>query len=263
LIQPEDDAIDSGRDAMTAPVYRWKGDRYSSHAVILARLGEGRGRRALDAGAADGFLAERLTANGWVVTAIERDPDLAGRARDKCDQVVVADLAYAAPLLAGPFDAIVCGDVLEHLSDPLGVLTALNRALADDGTIVASVPNVAHLWIRLQLLAGRFDYADRGILDRTHLRFFTRRTFVDLLERAGLVVHELSTTPVPLPLIVPERWHGGWLQALHAASARAARWWERGLGYQFVAVCRARRHAAGTPRAGARLERPNSPPGMA
>jgi len=260
VIQPEDDTIGAGRDAVSAPLYRLKGDRYSSHALILARLGDGRGRRALDAGAADGFLAERLTARGWVVTAVERDPELAARARDKCEQVVVADLAYAAPLLSGPFDAIVYGDVLEHLIEPLGVLTTLNRALAEEGTIIASVPNVAHLWVRLQLLAGRFDYTDRGILDRTHLRFFTRRTFVDLLERAGLIVDELSATPVPLPLIVPERWHGGWLETLHAASARAARWWERGLGYQFVAVCRPRRHPAATPRPALRLERPSGPP---
>ncbi len=223
-----------------APPYRWKGDPYSSHAVILDRLGAGRGRRVLDAGAADGFLSERLTARGWQVTAVERDPEQATRARDKCQALVVADLAEAAPLVGGPFDAIVYGDVLEHLSDPLAVLTALNRTLGPGGVVIASVPNVAHLWVRLLLLTGRFDYADRGILDRTHLRFFTRRTFLDLLARAGLAVEELRTTPAPLPLVVPERLHGAWLRALHAASAAAARSWTTGLAYQFVAVCRPR-----------------------
>jgi 2-polyprenyl-3-methyl-5-hydroxy-6-metoxy-1,4-benzoquinol methylase len=217
--------------------YQLKRDSYSSHAVILSRLGEGRGRRALDVGAADGYLSELLTARGWTVTALERDPALAARARGRCKEVVVADLEEAAPRLDGPFDAIVCGDVLEHLTDPLRVLTSLTRALAPGGTVVVSVPNVAHLWVRLSLLLGRFEYADRGILDRTHLRFFTRRTFLRFLREAGLEPRELCVTPVPLPLVVPERLHGGWLRALHAAGALAARAWPGGLAYQFVAVC--------------------------
>jgi 2-polyprenyl-3-methyl-5-hydroxy-6-metoxy-1,4-benzoquinol methylase len=224
---------------MSGSRYRLKDDPHSSHSVILARLGEGRGRKALDVGAADGFLSERLTAQGWSVTALERDPALAARAHGRCKEVVVADLEAAPPLLHGPFEAIVYGDVLEHLSDPRGALEALDRTLAPGGTVIVSVPNVAHLWVRLSLLLGRFDYADRGILDRTHLRFFTRRTLVAFLREAGLEVSELAVTPVPLPLVVPEAWHGAWLRGLHGLSARAARGWPGGLAYQFVAVCRA------------------------
>lgn len=224
---------------MTSP-YRLKDDPHSSHSVILARLGDGRGRKALDVGAADGFLAERLTARGWSVTAIERDAELAARARGRCKEVVVADLEAAPPRLHGPFDAIVYGDVLEHLSDPRGALLALDRTLAPGGTVIVSVPNVAHLWVRLSLLLGRFDYADRGILDRSHLRFFTRRTLLAFLQGAGLTVTELAVTPVPLPLVVPTRWHGRWLPRVHALSAGAAKGWPGGLAYQFVAVCRVR-----------------------
>ena len=225
---------------MSVSPYRLKDDPHSSHSVILSRLGEGRGRKALDVGAADGFLAERLTAQGWSVTALERDPELAARARGRCKEVVVADLESAPPLLDGPFDAIVYGDVLEHLSDPGAVLRALNQTLAPGGTVIVSVPNVAHVWVRLSLLVGRFDHADRGILDRTHLRFFTRRTLLELLRGAGLGVVELAVTPVPLPLVVPPRWHGRWLAGVHALSAGAARGWPGGLAYQLVAVCRAR-----------------------
>src|SRR5215813_10329262 len=160
---------------MTASVYQLKSDPHSSHAVILSRLGDGRGRRALDVGAADGFLAELLTRKGWEVTALERDPAQAAKARGRCHEVIVADLDAAAPKLAGLFEAIVYRDVLEHLTDPLPVLVAINRSLAPAGRVVVSVPNVAHLWVRLQLLRGRWNYDDRGILDRTHLRFFTRR----------------------------------------------------------------------------------------
>ena len=223
---------------MSDSPYQLKSDPYSSHAVILSRLGDGHGRRALDVGAADGFLAELLTRQGWQVTALERDPAQAAKARGRCHEVIVADLDQAAPRLQGFFDAIVYGDVLEHLNDPLPVLVALDRALAAGGRVMVSVPNVAHLWVRLSLALGRWNYADRGILDRTHLRFFTKRTFAALLRDAGLSVEELVATPVPLPLVVPPRLHGPVLDAIHALSAGAARAWKGGLAYQFVAVCR-------------------------
>ena len=223
---------------MSDSPYRFNRDGHSSHAYILRALGEGRGRRALDVGAASGFLTNRLAEQGWRVTALERDPALAAQVGRAAERVVVADLDAGAPEVGGPFEAIVYGDVLEHLTDPLAALTGLNRTLAHDATVVVSVPNVAHLWVRLNLLAGRWQYQDRGILDRTHLRFFTRRTLLDLLTRAGLVVTDLAVTPVPLPLVVPERLHGWWLDAVHAASATAARGWPGGLAYQFVATCR-------------------------
>jgi len=222
---------------MSGSPYQLKSDPHSSHAVILRRLGEGRGRCALDVGAADGFLAELLTRQGWQVTALERDPAQAAKARGRCHEVIVADLDEAAPRIEGAFAAIVYGDVLEHLGDPLPVLVALNRSLAPGGCVIVSVPNVAHLWVRLSLLLGRWDYAERGILDRTHLRFFTRRSFLRFLGDAGLDLEELITTPVPLPLLVPPRFHGGVLDAIYGLSAGAARIWKGGLGYQFVAVC--------------------------
>jgi 2-polyprenyl-3-methyl-5-hydroxy-6-metoxy-1,4-benzoquinol methylase len=223
---------------MSGSVYQLKSDPHSSHAVILRRLGEGQGRRALDVGAADGFLAELLTRQGWQVTALERDPAQAAKARGRCHEVIVADLDEAAPRLEGSFDAIVYGDVLEHLSDPLPVLVSLNRSLGPGGRVIVSVPNVAHLWVRLSLLLGRWEYADRGILDRTHVRFFTRQSFARFLGDAGLTIEELVATPVPLPLVVPTRFHGGVLDAVHGLSAGAARIWKGGLAYQLVAVCR-------------------------
>jgi 2-polyprenyl-3-methyl-5-hydroxy-6-metoxy-1,4-benzoquinol methylase len=223
---------------VTAVGYRLKDDRHSSHALILGALGEGGGRRLLDVGAADGFLAEQLTARGWEVTALERDAARAAAARGKCREVLVVDLERETPAVDGPFEAAVYGDVLEHLSDPLGVMRRLHGLLAPGASVIASVPNVAHLWIRLSLLFGRFEYGDRGILDGTHLRFFTRPTFLGLLARAGLEVRDLRVTPVPLPLVIPERLHGAWLEALHGLGAAAARLWPGGLAYQFVAVCR-------------------------
>jgi 2-polyprenyl-3-methyl-5-hydroxy-6-metoxy-1,4-benzoquinol methylase len=214
--------------------YTLKADPHSSHSVILGWLGDGQGRRLLDVGAADGLLSRHLTARGWKVTGLEADPAAAAAGAAHCERMVVADLDEAIPDLDGRFDAIVCGDVLEHLAQPARALRALAAALAPGGAAVVSVPNVAHLWMRLSLLAGRFEYAERGILDRTHLRFFTERSLRALVGEAGLAVTRATVTPLPLYQVVPERYHGAALAAVHGASAAAARALPRLLGYQFV-----------------------------
>jgi SAM-dependent methyltransferase len=216
--------------------YTLKADPYSSHSVMLDWLAEGHGRRLLDVGAADGLLGRLLTQRGWRVTGLEADPDAAQAGAGSCERMLVADLNQDLPEVDGPFDAIVYGDVLEHLIDPGRVLVGLGRALAPGGVVVVSLPNVAHLWMRLSLLAGRFEYADRGILDRTHLRFFTRRSLRVLLHGAGLRTVRETATPVPLYQVVPPRWHSAPLALAHAASAAAARTLPRLLGYQSVVL---------------------------
>jgi 2-polyprenyl-3-methyl-5-hydroxy-6-metoxy-1,4-benzoquinol methylase len=238
-------AIDAGPEDheqvdKATPRYTLKADRFSSHSVILDWLAEGHGGRLLDVGAADGLLSRHLTERGWKVTGIEADPAMAAAGAPHCERMLVADLNRGVPALDGAFDTIVCGDVLEHLADPSTVLRTLVGSLARGGDVLVSVPNVAHLWVRLSLLAGRFDYADRGILDRTHLRFFTRRTLDDLLAAAGLDVVRRTATPVPLYQVVAPRWHGRALATAHAVSAAAARTLPRVLGYQFIVHARRR-----------------------
>jgi 2-polyprenyl-3-methyl-5-hydroxy-6-metoxy-1,4-benzoquinol methylase len=216
--------------------YTLKPDPHSSHSVMLAWLGEGHGRRLLDVGAADALLSRHLTEVGWKVTGIEADPALAEAGRTYCERMVVSDLDRDLPDFDTSFDAIVYGDVLEHLVEPLRTVQGLNRWLAPGGRVVVSVPNVAHLLIRLSLLVGRFDYFDRGILDRTHLRFFTDRSLRRLLGAAGLVIVRRTATAVPLYQVVPVAWHGWVLDAVHAVSAAFSRMFPRLLGYQFVVV---------------------------
>jgi SAM-dependent methyltransferase len=218
--------------------YLLKRDRYSSHSVILSYLQDGRGKRLLDVGAAQGDMAQLLAHRGYEVTAVEGDPGLAAIARTKCSNVVVANLDEPIADWGGPFDVLVYGDVLEHLKDPLTVLININRQLKPDGVVVVSVPNSAHAWVRLQMLVGRFDYAERGILDKTHLRFFTLKSFHRLLEEAGLQLVQLRTTPAPLPLVIPERYHGSTLNAMHRLNAWMARNWRTMFAYQFVALTR-------------------------
>jgi 2-polyprenyl-3-methyl-5-hydroxy-6-metoxy-1,4-benzoquinol methylase len=215
-------------------------DPYSSHSVILRLVGEGKGKRLLDVGSAQGVLARRFRERGFEVTCIEGDPKLAELGRALCDEMIVADLDNEPPKLKGQFDVIVYGDILEHLKMPGALQMSLNKYLKPDGFVVISVPNIAHLFVRLNLLFGRFEYMERGILDRTHLRFLTRKTFRRLLEEMGLEVEQLLATPVPLLLIVPTRYHGGWLRALHGLNALLARGWKTMFGYQLVAVARPR-----------------------
>src|SRR5438309_2529590 len=221
---------------VASPRYVLKPDPHSSHSVILRWLGEGRGRRLLDVGAADGLLSRQLTERGWRVTAIEGDPALAQAGARHCGRMITVNLDREIPVGEGPVDVIVYGDVLEHLVDPLRVLVELDRSLGPGGFVIISVPNVAHLWIHLLLLVGRFDYLDRGILDQSHLRFFTERSLRAMLADAGLDITRFTATPAPLYQILPKSWHKPWVAATHAINARIARSARRILGYQFIVL---------------------------
>ena len=222
--------------SVPSPRYVLKPDPHSSHSVILRWLGEGRGRKLLDVGAADGLLSRRLTELGWRVTAIEGDPALAQAGARYCERMITLNLDREIPVGEGPFDVIVYGDVLEHLVDPLRILVELDRSLAPGGFVVISVPNIAHLWIRLLLLFGRFDYLDRGILDHSHLRFFTERSLRAMLADAGLLIERFTATPAPLYQILPVSWHRRWVAATHSINAVIARKVPRLLGYQFIVL---------------------------
>jgi SAM-dependent methyltransferase len=102
--------------------------------------------------------------------------------------------------LSGPFDAAIFGDVLEHLRDPWAALEATSELLAPGARVIASIPNIAHWSARLELLRGRFPYAESGLFDATHLRFFTRRSALELAERAGYRVEREQFARGPLPL---------------------------------------------------------------
>src|SRR2546425_1387758 len=221
---------------VASPRYMLKPDPHSSHSVILRWLGEGRGRRLLDVGAADGLLSRQLTERGWRVTAIEGDPALAQAGARHCGRMITVNLDREIPVGEGPFDVIVYGDVLEHLVDPLRVVVERDRSLAPGGFVIISVPNIAHLWIRLLLLVGHFDYLDRGILDHSHLRFFTERSLRAMVADAGLDITRFTATPAPLYQILPESWHKPWVAATHAINATIARNVPRLLGYQFMVL---------------------------
>jgi 2-polyprenyl-3-methyl-5-hydroxy-6-metoxy-1,4-benzoquinol methylase len=130
------------------------------------------------------------------------DPRAARQAEQICERVWVGDLERLDVGELGSYRVILFGDTLEHLVDPAELLRRLRPKLESDGVLVVSIPNVANWTMRLRLLAGRWTYTERGILDRTHLRFFNKRTAVALLQDAGFdVIRVQAAVPVPLATV--------------------------------------------------------------
>jgi 2-polyprenyl-3-methyl-5-hydroxy-6-metoxy-1,4-benzoquinol methylase len=170
-------------------------DKNTSHALIAEAVGHD--KRVLDVGCAAGDFAEVLAGRGCAVTGIELDPEAARQAERHCERVIVGDVEHpdtVNELDEGSFDVVVFGDVLEHLKDPLTALKRLKPSLKPEGYAVASIPNVAHGSVRLALLQGRFRYRTLGLLDETHLRFFTRQSVERLFGDAGFLITDLKRT---------------------------------------------------------------------
>lgn len=204
-------------------------DPYSAHGRLLKHA-EG-ARTVLDVGCSAGGLAGVLVARGAVVDGIEFDPEAALEARSVCRTVLSGDLeAMELALPESEYDVALLGDIVEHLRDPAAVLRRLRPHLKPGGRIVVSTPNIANWSMRLLHLAGRWDYADRGIMDRTHLRFFTHRTVRRMVEEGGFEVLEVDIT-CPIPVLRGGRVSG----AAHWLGRR----WKNLLAYQFIVVGRA------------------------
>lgn len=180
----------------------------SAHSLAIGAVVPG--SDVLDIGAADGSVARVLKKLGCRVWGIEADKIAAEEAALACEAVVVGDVeAMDLPEALGGkrFDVVLLLDVLEHLRDPAAVLSSIKGVLAPKGYAVASIPNVAHVAVRLQLLKGRFTYTDTGLLDRTHLRFFDRASVGELLLSAGfqafddiVVRSRVHETEIPVEL---------------------------------------------------------------
>ena len=157
----------------------------------------GTGKRVVEFGCSTGYVSRILKERGCYVVGIEVDPDAAARAREVCDRVKVGDLDeldLASELGGETFDVGLFGEVLEHLKYPQRVLMQTRQLLAPGGYVVVSVPNIAHASIRLALLRGEFNYEEMGILDDTHLKYYTRKSIVELLEGCGFMINELDWT---------------------------------------------------------------------
>ena len=159
-------------------------------------------RRVLDVGCATGELARALKRRGDVeVVGIEREPAYAAEARRHCDAVLEGDAEAIAGRDLGRFDCLVAADVLEHLVDPWSALAAYATMLDPGCRAIVSLPNAAHWTTFARLAGGRWPRLPEGIHDATHLRWFTLRDAIELLEGASLRVEHVTRRPWVL-------WHG-------------------------------------------------------
>jgi 2-polyprenyl-3-methyl-5-hydroxy-6-metoxy-1,4-benzoquinol methylase len=165
-------------------------DPASTHSKVVSLVPPA--TRVLEFGCATGYMSKVLKDRlGCTVVGVEIDPEAAALAEQHAERVIVGDaekIDYAAELAGEEFDVVLLADVLEHLKEPADVLRRVRPFVAENGVVVASIPNIAHASVRLALLGGEFRYREWGLLDDTHLRFFTRASIQDLFEETGYVI---------------------------------------------------------------------------
>jgi len=183
--------------------YPIKQSRYSSH--YYAQQLTGANHEVLDIGCGEGFLAVELAKNGNRVTGVDALPEAAKSAA--LNDYYSADLddgldGVVRRLNGKRFDRILLLDILEHLRNPGRILEQCHQLVEKNGQVIVSVPNIANIHTRLLLMFGKFDYTERGLLDRTHVRFYTRKTARAMLEQAGyrIVAQRMAVVPIELAL---------------------------------------------------------------
>lgn len=218
-------------------VYTFKDFDGSSHRILMDMIGRhaARGGTLLDLGAAGGELGASLRDRFDRTIGFEYNVDCAGTLGSCFDQVVIADLEKVKRLPSN-VDAIVLADVLEHLRSPTHVLGLVRESLAPDGRAFISVPNIANITVRLGLLFGVFEYRDRGILDSTHLRFYTKRTIRREIENAGFRILEVRGSSVPIRLIIGNFTPEPILRAGERVLSWMTRLWRGLFAYQIILV---------------------------
>src|SRR5581483_7796174 len=226
---------------------------------LLRLWGSRTGLDVLDVGCGFATTSQEIQKRGNRVTGIESSAEAIAVARTRIGEVIESDLQRAVLSAGRTFDVIIFADVLEHLAWPVGVLRRYTELLKPGGTVIVSLPNVGLWSVRLALLFGRFRYQDTGVLDRTHLRFFTRGSAVEMLREAGLEPVRRTFNPGLMRPFVPlaKRLLGGgdaggpssileskpyriYLKAFYPAERVAARLWPGMLAFQMVFEARRR-----------------------
>lgn len=215
--------------------YPIKESRHSSHSYFLSAAGSN--QRVLELGCGEGFFSEKLAQRGNAVTGVDalENPKHACSMEDYLRADLSRGLGAALePLRRKRFDKILMMDVLEHLERPEKVLADCLTLMTEQTQALISVPNVANITVRLSLLFGVFRYTERGILDKTHLRFYTRGTARRLLREAGYEVTREDVTVMPLELVFGWRHDHPLMRLLNGVLYAATRLMPGLLGYQLI-----------------------------
>lgn len=214
-------------------------DPYSSHSKIYSKIWKQlQGARVLELGVGDTSLTRKMVENGAIVDAIEIDPRSAELAEIYCQRVYQSNLEDLKNIgLSDEYDIVLAVDVLEHLKEPEHVLYKIKDYVKKDGLLIVCLPNVANLYVRINLLFGRFPYHTKGILDKTHLHFYTLNSAKSMLTKTGWVVFEKDVTSIPAGIVFPFllRKKLLWLIGLLHAITKVMKCL---LAYQWIFYCR-------------------------
>jgi 2-polyprenyl-3-methyl-5-hydroxy-6-metoxy-1,4-benzoquinol methylase len=223
--------------------YEYKPSPNSSHGLVLDLVPDVVPLRILDVGCGPGWVAAELRRRGHHVTGVDLIAD--DGIDERTDRFVTADVEQGLPDDVGEgYDVVIAADVIEHVRNPDDLLADLAGRMDPRGRIIASVPNFAHWYPRARVAAGLFDYDQRGILDRTHVRFFTRRSFRRVLASTGLEVASEAYAGLPLDVLGV----GGALgTAVSAIDGVARRVWPTMFAYQFVVTLQTAPHLLDPP----------------
>jgi SAM-dependent methyltransferase len=209
--------------------YQLKPNEDSSHGRIRTMLSSRPPSKILDLGCSSGLLAERLRSMGHHVTGVDV-AELPG-VGERTSSFFKADLNRGIPAEVGSgFDVVLAADVLEHLTDPAALMRQVKEVLSPDGLAIFCVPNIAHWYPRFRTTLGLFDYDQRGILDSTHLRFFTRKSIQKMIGRQGYSIRRIEPVGLPLDALglgTKARW-------LRLADHLLLNFWSTMFGYQFI-----------------------------
>lgn len=169
-------------------------EKNDSHMGLATRIKPK--QRVLELGCSSGYLSKFLQQDlACKLVGVDINESALLQAAPYCQQTIVADLdndSWLTEIQGQQFDVVLCADVLEHLKNPAAMLASLKPFLHKESRLLASVPNVAHASIRLELLQGHFDYESLGLLDDTHLHFYTRNGLISMLMQAGYVCCDIS-----------------------------------------------------------------------
>jgi O-antigen biosynthesis protein len=173
-------------------------NKNNSHTIAIDFIADASGGEPfdiLDVGCSAGYLGEYLRSQGHFVTGIDVTPEAISEAAHFLDEAYCIKVEnFYADNPGRKFDVVIFGDVLEHVTNAEEVLRLTAQALKSNGRVIASIPNVSHLAVRAMLLEGRWEYADLGLLDRDHVRFYTRATIYKLFDDSGYYVNEIFST---------------------------------------------------------------------
>lgn len=222
---------------------------------LLRLWGSRSGLDVLDVGCGLATTSRTIQERGNRVTGVDSSGEAVVTARKRISRVLHENVenidAVKLALGGATFDVIIFADMLEHLAWPAGVLKQYLALLKEGGTVIVSLPNVGLWSVRLQHLFGRFEYEETGVLDRTHLRFFTRRSALRLLDAAGLTPVRRTYNPglvrplVPLvkkvlakgagpDSILESRPYKLYLKTAHPIETAVARLWPGMLAFQMI-----------------------------